>query len=447
MQLPKAHTELVKQLLGDEFPQWEKSFGEAPPVSIRVNPLKWKNNYPGTRIPWCETGYYLPSRPSFTMDPFFHAGYYYVQEASSMGIEQAMNQLVDLSKNVKVLDLCAAPGGKSTHLLSLITENSLLVSNEVIRSRANILVENLVKWGRDNFIVTNNDPEHIGELTEFFDVMLADAPCSGEGLFRRDHDAMKEWSAGAVELCTMRQRRIILDAWPALKENGFLIYSTCTFNEEENEKNIVWLKEKIKFESVELQFPADWGIVETKKNGIHGYRFFPHRLKGEGFFLTVLQKKEHSSSKPGKQKPVMNLLNNREKELVKNYVNDPARFDFFSFDGLVTLFRKTISSEMQTVCRRLNVVHAGLAIAELAKGLKAVHPLAVSTELNRRNFPEVELSKEDALKFLAREEVKLVGEKTGMTLVTFKGAPLGWLNALGNRANNLYPKEWRIRHL
>ncbi|MBI3509693.1 MAG: rRNA methyltransferase [Bacteroidetes bacterium] len=437
----------MKNLLGNEFADWEKTFSSPAPVSIRVNPFKWKTNFPSEKVQWATGGFYLPKRPSFTRDPFFHAGFYYVQEASSMGIEQALHQHVDLGKNIHVLDLCAAPGGKSTHLSSLITENSLLVSNEVIRARAHVLSENLIKWGRDNFLVTNNDPDHFREIPGFFDVMLADVPCSGEGLFRRDPDAAKEWSPPAVELCSMRQRRIILDAWPALKENGILIYSTCSFNEEENEKNIAWLKEKINFESLSLQLPEEWRITETFHNGIYGYRFFPHRLKGEGFFMSVLQKKDRPEKNPGKLKEGLSFANNREKDLVKNFVADPTKFDFFSHNGRMILFRKNISSDMQTIFRKMNIVHAGLPVAEMQKGAKPTHEVALSTELNRKNFRELMLSKEDALKFLAKQELKFSENETGIVLATYKGVPLGWLNLLENRANNLYPKEWRIRNL
>jgi 16S rRNA C967 or C1407 C5-methylase (RsmB/RsmF family)/NOL1/NOP2/fmu family ribosome biogenesis protein len=446
MELPAAHLESVRRMLGDEFPAWLNSFSTPPPTSIRVNPFKWKGKFPAERIPWTETGYYLPSRPSFTLDPVFHGGCYYVQEASSMSIEQVFNQNF-ADENLRVLDLCAAPGGKSTHILSLLNKNSLLVSNEVIRPRANILAENLAKWGRDQYAVTSADPEQFGNLPGFFDVILADLPCSGEGLFRREPDAVKEWSESSVQMCSSRQRRIVLDAWPALKKNGLFIYSTCTFNEKENEENLHWLKEKIGFESVAVQFPADWNVMETKSNGLYGYRFFPHRVKGEGFFFSVLRKTDDSSSTRGKLSQPLPIANNREKEQVKNFIRDPDTFNFYSHDGKIIVFRNSIANDLITVCRKLNTVTAGLPVVEVQKGLKPTHELALSVELNRTAFHETKLVKEDALKFLAKEDLKLAGEEKGISLVTFMDVPLGWLNLLGNRANNLYPKEWRIRHL
>jgi len=207
-------------------------------TSIRINSSKPVTKLANqsinqlTKIPWSEFGYYLKQRPSFTFDPLFHAGCYYVQEASSMFLEQALKQTVDLSRPLKVLDLCAAPGGKSTHIQSLISGESLLVSNEVIRSRANILKSNIIKWGCNNVVVTNNDPRDFLQLENYFDVIVVDAPCSGSGLFRRDEDAMKEWSPDNVALCSQRQQRILADVWPALKKNGVLIYYTCSYSKE-----------------------------------------------------------------------------------------------------------------------------------------------------------------------------------------------------------------------
>lgn len=365
-----------------------------------------------------------------------------------MSIEQVFRQHVDTSHSLRVLDLCGAPGGKSTHALTLLNDDSLLVSNEVIRPRANILAENLAKWGRDNYVVTNSDPEQFGALRQFFDVVIADVPCSGEGLFRRDPEAAKEWSPANVDLCSVRQRRIIHDVWPALKENGLLIYSTCTFNKEENESNLQQLQSQLGFESVRMQFPADWGVMETQENGIYGYRFFPHRVKGEGFFFSVLRKtSQEGSSAPAKLKQSLTLATHKEKEQVAAFLKEPQLFDFFTHDGRVIVFKKSISQDMQLVCRKLNTVVAGLPLAEIQKGMKPTHEAALSLRLNRPAFSEAPVTKEQALKFLAKEDFPIAGNGKGISLVTYEGVPLGWLNLLGNRANNLYPKEWRIRKL
>jgi 16S rRNA C967 or C1407 C5-methylase (RsmB/RsmF family)/NOL1/NOP2/fmu family ribosome biogenesis protein len=446
MNFPEAHRQTVSEILGEEFPLWEKAYSTQVPVSIRVNPLKWKGIFPTEKVAWSETGFYLPERPSFTHDPFFHAGCYYVQEASSMSIEQVFKQHVNANDALTVLDLCAAPGGKSTLMHSLMNEQSILVSNEVIRTRANILAENISKWGKTNAIVTNADPERFASLPDTFDLILADAPCSGEGLFRRDPEAAKEWSPANVDLCSARQKRILLDIWPSLKEEGLLVYSTCTFNRQENEANLLWLKKQCEFESVRMEFPPDWGIVETETEGIFAYRFYPHRVKGEGFFLAVLRKKENTASASSRFKANLQMASKNEKALVASYIKQADAFDFFIHSNHVLAFRKTVSQEMQRIIQQLPVVQSGIQLAAMEKGMKPLHELALSVELNRSAFTETKLDKENALRFLAKEDVRITGGK-GISLVTYEDTPLGWLNLLGNRANNLYPKEWRIRKL
>lgn len=249
------------------------------------------------KVPWATHGYYLSKRPSFTLDPLFHAGTYYVQEASSMFLEQALRQTTDLSQPLRVLDLCAAPGGKSTLVQSLIAENSLLVSNEVIKSRASVLEENCTKWGAANIIVTNNDPIVFQRLENYFDVIIIDAPCSGSGLFRKDAQAISEWSENNVQLCSQRQQRILADSYPALKKDGILLYSTCSYSEEENEGILDWMLDSFAVSSLQLAMYGEgdneeWGIIETvsKKHAAFGYRFFPDKIAGEGFFIACFRK-------------------------------------------------------------------------------------------------------------------------------------------------------------
>jgi 16S rRNA C967 or C1407 C5-methylase (RsmB/RsmF family) len=238
------------------------------------------------RVPWSQYGYYLSERPSFTFDPLFHAGCYYVQEASSMFLEQALKQTIDITRSLKILDLAAAPGGKSTHIQSLISKNSLLVTNEVIRSRGNILKDNIIKWGCDNVVVTNNDPRDFARLENYFDVIVVDAPCSGSGLFRRDEEAIGEWSENNVQLCSQRQQRILADVWPALKKEGVLIYSTCSYSKEEDEEIVEWMNEELSIVNCQLSIDKNWKIVESTG----GYRFWPDKVKGEGFFITCVKK-------------------------------------------------------------------------------------------------------------------------------------------------------------
>src|SRR5690349_10320834 len=252
-------------------------------TSIRVNPHKWtlSSELPTLNsVPWSEYGVYLSQRPSFTFDPLFHAGCYYVQEASSMFLEQALRQTLDLSGSLRVLDLCAAPGGKSTHIQSLLSKGSLLVSNETIRGRVPPLQDNIIKWGAENVVVSSNDASDFSSLENFFDAIVIDAPCSGSGLFRRDPEAIEEWSLQNVELCSGRQQRIIADVWPALKSNGILIYSTCSYSKKEDEDILDWISSTINAEYLTLSLKSEWNISDTGK----GYRFWPDKVKGEGFF-------------------------------------------------------------------------------------------------------------------------------------------------------------------
>jgi 16S rRNA C967 or C1407 C5-methylase (RsmB/RsmF family) len=290
MNLPDDFIIRTKRWLGEEYARLEKALQEdETPVSIRFNPAKQTTSeFKCEKIKWCETGYYLSERPSFTFDPLFHAGCYYVQEASSMFLEQVVKQYI--TTPVVCLDLCAAPGGKSTHLSSLLPEKSLLVSNEVIHSRANILKENLIKWGAPHTVVTCNDPKEIGRLTHLFDVIVADLPCSGEGMFRKDQHSRNEWSVANVRLCAARQRRIIHDVWDSLKPGGLLVYSTCTFNREENEDNIRYLIKTLSAEVLPVSIEKDWDICHAIDASFPFYRFYPHKIMGEGFCLAVLRK-------------------------------------------------------------------------------------------------------------------------------------------------------------
>ncbi|GAE23940.1 tRNA and rRNA cytosine-C5-methylases [Bacteroides pyogenes JCM 10003] len=295
MNLPASFINDIRSLLGDgEFENFAAALRETPPASIRMNrdkPLCGGGRAESReRVPWAAHGYYLDERLTFTFDPLFHAGVYYVQEASSMFVGQALRQYV--TKPVVMLDLCAAPGGKSTHARSVLPEGSLLVSNEVIRNRSQVLAENLTKWGHPDVVVTNNDPADFSALPHFFDVILADVPCSGEGMFRKDAAAVDEWSPENVEICRQRQQRIVADIWPCLKPGGLLVYSTCTYNIKEDEENVRWIRRELGAESLPLDICPEWGITGNLLPGDEApvFRFLPHRTKGEGLFLAVLRK-------------------------------------------------------------------------------------------------------------------------------------------------------------
>lgn len=421
-------------------------------TAIRLNPLKLKECpfSSGGRVPWCENAFYLNERPVFTLDPLFHAGGYYPQDASSMFIDHIIHKLEIGSKPVYALDLCAAPGGKSTLLNSSLHPDSLLVANEIIKTRVNILQDNLTKWGNANTVVTNNDPSAFDRLPGYFDIMVVDAPCSGSGMFRKDSDAIDEWSEANVKLCSERQQRILAESIAALKTGGYLLYSTCSYSEEENEDIADWLIETGDFESIEIVIDDNWGIEHTKsvKHSAHGYRFYPHKLDGEGFFITVLKKVAEQDTfnrkriKPEKSDVPKGILNTW-------MVNVDEFFPFIHHDDLY-IFPKKYENDLKYLQNVLYLKNAGINIGKLnRKELIPSHALALSNVLNP-GFQSLELSLEEAQNYLRKENVTLETVSSGMkgwTLAKYKGMSLGWMKLLPNRINNYYPKELRIVNL
>lgn len=398
-------------------------------------------------VPWTSHGYYLSERPSFTFDPAFHGGLYYVQEASSMFLEQALRQTTDLSKDIRVLDLCAAPGGKSTLIQSLITPGSLLVSNDVIKSRAGILEENLTKWGAANVIVTNNDPAQLGKLENFFDVLVIDAPCSGSGLFRRDEQAIAEWSEQNVQLCSQRQQRILADSLASLKQGGTLIYSTCSYSGEEDEAITDWLLQEFDLESLPLHTNPRWGMIEviSEKQKAYGYRFFPDKVKGEGFFLACFRKPGSTGTgvrAPRKSK--WQKLSRTETAIVSSWLKKEAPVQLWKQGDMIIAFPASLEEPLLIAADHLYLRKAGIIIGKLAgNSLVPDHAFALSTLLGE-DIVAVTLKKEEALQYLRKEEVKITAAHTGWTLVKYQGIALGWIKMLGNRINNYYPSAWRI---
>ena len=447
MTLPTDFAARTRALLGEEYNLLEAALRTDSPVSIRINRQKLGDARMEDSVAWCDAGFYLRERPSFTFDPLFHAGGYYVQEASSMFLEQAIRSFV--SGPVRCLDLCAAPGGKSTHLLSLLPEGSLLVSNEVIRSRSNILAENLTKWGNPNSIVTNNDPEEIGHLRHMFDVILTDVPCSGEGMFRKDADSMGEWSVANVELCAARQRRIIHDIWDALKPGGLLIYSTCTYNTEENEDNIHYIQEELGAEVLAIPVKEEWQVSGPLHFNNPVYRFFPHKTRGEGFFLAILRKapgeveepRMKGKDKKGKSKP------STIPSTINEWIENPGDFRIEICGTTLQAIPAAHYDLWQMLSSRLRIISSGICLGELkGKDVVPSPALALSTSLNKSAFPRVDVSWEDAIRYLRKETLTLPPDTPrGYALVCYRGLPLGFAKHLGNRANNLYPQEWKIR--
>lgn len=417
-------------------------------TSIRINPSKCtidEIKFAASPVLWSLFGYYLEQRPSFTLDPLLHAGCYYVQEASSMFLEQALKQTADLSKPLKVLDLCAAPGGKSTLLQSLITAGSLLVSNEVIKSRSTILQENITKWGAANVVVTNNDPKDFARLPDFFDVMVIDAPCSGSGLFRRDPNAIEEWSEANVLLCSQRQQRIVADALPALKKNGVLIYCTCSYSVEEDEAVVDWLCQELGLSSLPLAIDESWNIVQsfTPQHKSACYRFYPDKLKGEGFFIACLQKNAGAElSHSSKQKTPK--LSKAEQQAVSGWIDPGAPLHLFRHKEDVIAVPQSFEPYIPLLQEQLYLRQAGITLGKLVNNaLIPDHALALSTIYNN-SLPTISLEAGQALQYLRRADVALDTMLKGWALMQYEGHNLGWAKLLPNRLNNYYPKEWRI---
>lgn len=428
-------------------------------TSIRNNPKKSnlglgisEEQTPNTRcpipnfqIPWCKWGQYLPQRPSFTFDPLFHAGAYYVQEASSMFLWQILEQTVKKDTNKIVLDLCAAPGGKST-LLASFFDKGLIVSNEVIKQRASILVENLTKWGSPNVIVTNNDPKDFKPLTAFFDCIVIDAPCSGSGLFRKDVKAIDEWSEENVALCSSRQKRIIADIADCLNENGIMIYSTCSYSKQENEDILDWISENYDLETVKINIVEDWGIVETQsdlqKN--YGYRFYPDKVRGEGFFIAAFKKNSVSEPNTKLKEAILAKPLKQETEAALNFAQIGEDYFTFKHQDLIRVFNKQFQKELQNIAVYLYIKKAGTAIGTLkGKDIIPAHELAMG-QFNLSHINYFDVNKDEALQYLSKKEVNISVSSTGWALVRYEHISLGWIKALPNRINNYYPIEWRI---
>lgn len=421
------------------------------PTSIRINPFKYDKEKPGRQVPWCSEGFYLDQRPSFTFDPLFHAGAYYVQEASSMFISHIMAYIRgENNDTVKVLDLCAAPGGKSTLLSSALGLDDLLVANELIKTRVPVLTDNLSKWGPSNTIVSNNDPKDFSRLKGFFDIVLVDAPCSGSGMFRKDPDAMQEWSLANVNLCHQRQERILADIYPAIAEDGYLIYSTCSYSVAENENILDWLCSEFDLESIRIPINKEWGIVESlsDEHKAYGYRFYPDKVGGEGLFAACLRKTENNNGggasnykSKNAQKPDFKSI-----DLLKPYIKHPDNYFYFKVNEDWLVIDRVHKDSLNVLQQHLYLKKSGIRLGSLAgRDLIPDHELALSLLINRDAVLNTELNREQAIAYLRRDEIKdLALSQKGWSLMTFENLPLGWAKLLPNRINNYYPKEMRI---
>jgi 16S rRNA C967 or C1407 C5-methylase (RsmB/RsmF family)/NOL1/NOP2/fmu family ribosome biogenesis protein len=428
----------MQQQLQAEFDPFIAALDTPAPTSVRINPRKISAKFGSEEhVPWTKYGYYLQNRPSFTLDPLFHAGTYYVQEASSMFIEEIWNQINPGDIKLRVLDMCAAPGGKSTHLLSLMNTESLLVCNEVIPTRNKTLQQNTIKWGYPNVIITQNKTTDIAALKNYFDVILVDAPCSGEGLFRKDKDAVNEWSTKNVDMCVVRQKEILEHAANCLKPGGYIIYSTCTYETAENDENVAWLAQfgihKVNLNTTE-KYP---GIYATES----GYQFYPHRIKGEGFYIALLQKEGYFT---GSDKGQMNKGSNPQANVVDMYLQNPDSFTGYVHDGHVYAIPQTISSDFAWLRRQLYIRNAGIFAGTIkGKDFLPSHDLALSICI-KPDVKSVDLTEQQAIAYLRCETIRPGTMHRGWNVVKYNGHNLGWVKVLEGRVNNYFPKEWRI---
>lgn len=447
--LPSKLVEALKHHFNidtDPFTQAHESREQI--TSVRINPAKTSAQFEGLpSVPWCKEGYYLQERPVFTLDPLFHAGTYYVQEASSMFIAHIIKALKLHTDPIMALDLCAAPGGKSTLLNSNLHPESLLVSNEIIKPRASILADNLTKWGNYNVVVTNNDPAAFNRLPGFVDLLLVDAPCSGSGMFRKDPQTIDEWSEESVKLCSQRQQRILADSLTTLKEQGILIYATCSYSIEENEHIADWLSEHHGMQALKIPFDLAWGIEETSspKFSCPGYRFYPDKVKGEGFFVSCFVKKEvqHTFNRR-KVKPEKSSF---DKSLLNDWLLPQADVSTFDFNGDTLILPKQHDLNFQSIKNVLYIKKAGTNIGKFnKKELIPHHELALSN-IRNTTIEQVELTLEQALDYLRKSAIQIEVNKIGWALACYQGFALGWIKFLPNRINNYFPKEWRILNL
>jgi 16S rRNA (cytosine1407-C5)-methyltransferase len=452
--LPPAFVERIRLQFGDESPAFLDAFETVARSSVLVNPLKAESRSPfenATRIPWNENGFLLADRPAFTLDLRLHGGHYYVQESSSMMIGFVMQQLFGENHDLNCIDLCAAPGGKSLNILNFLRGEGLLVSNEVNPLRNNILRETLCKWGALNKVVTKRNTGDFAALRGLFDFVLVDAPCSGEGMFRKDEFAVSQWSPALVKQCAATQRTILEDAWQLVAEGGFLAFSTCTFADEENAENSRWLVNECGAEKVKIPTPETWSLNETGEE-FSGLRFLPHKVPGEGFFISVFRKNSSSHVKSAKG------LTPFWKNATADIRSIASQWLIFSDYERLLINTKNevamVSTRSEKSAKLLDVLikndlatEPGLTIATL-KGRDFIpeHGMAMNL-LPKSEEHIVDISMEMGLDYLRRELSDIPTERRGWLLVRSEGVILGWIKKMDNRMNNYYPVEWRVRRV
>ena len=451
--LPEEFSTYTREIMGEQrWTRFAEAMGEEPPVSVRLNPMKFRSDsmaLPAEEdepVEWCREGRYLKERPMFTLDPLLHAGAYYVQEAASMYITQVIRDHAPADRPLMVLDLCAAPGGKSTAMRSVLPEGSLLMTNEPMRPRANILMENIQKFGHPDVIVTNNYAIDYQRSRLQFDVILADVPCSGEGMFRKDEGAIREWSVANVKKCAALQREIITDIMPCLRDGGLLVYSTCTYNRQEDEENVDFIC-------------SEWQMEKLSER-----HFIPGETRSEGLYMAALRqtgsdasqqttismldssatKKDKKQKRRGKASAEQAMKGAKE---MSGWIKGNEDFSITTLGQRFVAVRKQWRNVYDTALEKLRVMHAGIELGEpKGKDIIPSECLALSTAFNPEAFATAELDRDTAIAYLRREPIQLPPDTPrGFVAVGYQGLNLGFVKNLGNRTNNLFPQEWRIR--
>ena len=453
-ELPVAFTERMRKQLGAE--DAERLFvalDSASPVAVRLNPAKcgeegvWSE---GEAIAWSKNGRKLQERPSFTLDTAFHAGAYYVQEAASQFIDHVIAG--EELQGKRVLDMCAAPGGKTTIYSTAVGEDGLVVANEYVRSRANILADNVRKWGMGNVLVTNNAPEHLAQFEGWFDVVAVDAPCSGEGMFRKEEVAREDWSEEAVKMCAARQISIVREAWQSLKEGGLFIYSTCTFNEDEDEgvlNNLIEELGDVFAPSHRVEIDEKWGIVRGEIGAFQTFRFFPHKSDSEGLFVAVARKAEPTQQRtPKARKRVMQEVDKSARKELAKWLREPDKYTFAEVADTIYAYRTEQFKAVQALSEGLTAIYSGVAMGQVFKGkLKPDWALSQFVGLQREAVTTEELDEARALDYLRKRDIAVGDMAEGINLLTHKGRALGFAKRVGARCNNLYPNSLKIMNM
>ena len=484
--IPSTYIDYLHTVPGVNADALAEALQTPPAVGIRVNRRKFSllgisEIYPdSTGVEWCQSGVNLDRRPVFTLNPLLHAGAFYVQDASSMIYEQVMTTLRGkiARQSINILDFCAAPGGKTTAMINALNDTDIVVANEYVAARGKVLRENLQKWGFSNLITTGDSSDRYAVLPPVFDIIAVDAPCSGEGMMRKEEVARTQWSEKLVDDCASLQRDILSDLAVALRPGGYLIYSTCTFNLHENEENARYIRDTLGFTQIPINSLNLTGLDKIGRSlfpDIEALRFMPHLTpNGEGLFITVFQKpgienpetssaavalaidkkvdkkgkKKGKNSAKGNGNGSAETLSGDNLRWLKGVVKSGKEVDFeVTPAGVFAIPSSVIPMRTLLEQKGIHVTSSGVPAGELkGKNLIPDSRLVLSDLYDTASLPEVEVDEDMALSYLRRESFALPPNiSKGYVVIKYKGVPLGLMKNLGNRANNLFHAPWRIK--